>query len=110
EDHRIPLLKGVPEIAFFFDVHSDKKQMLQTDKDFIELVKRLENEGFESNLNNDKATNNWRLLYFRKPIIEFNSLNVQELIKFAEDIIGKILVNNGMKHKYFNELQKQNAL
>ncbi|MGU9937966.1 hypothetical protein ACNFNZ_05220 [Empedobacter brevis] len=105
EDHIINFLKNTPELAFFFDVDPKFKNLLQQDNDFRELIKNLEFEGFESNLDNDKTPNEWRLLYYRKPITEFQILNVQEIITFAESILLKIITNNSMNHKYFKEFQ-----
>ena len=104
-DHGIHFLKNAPEIAFFFDVTPNFKNSLQADNKFRELIKNLEDEGFESNLDNDKSPNEWRLLYFRKPITDFQTINVQELVAFAENVLTKILKNNGTKHKYFAEFQ-----
>lgn len=104
-DHEIPFLKNCPEIVFFFDVTPEHKLLLQNDKEFKELTRTLEDEGFESNLDNQKSPNSWRLLYYRKPITEFQTLNVQELVTFTENVLTKILKNKATKHKYFAELQ-----
>lgn len=104
-DHEILFLKNCPEIVFFFDVTPEHKHLLQNDNEFKELIRTLEDEGFESNLNNEKSSNSWRLLYFRKPITEFQTINVQTLVTFTENILTKILKNNANKHKYFAELQ-----
>lgn len=102
-DHEIPFLKNVPEIVFFFDVTPDFKHKLQSDIEFLKLLKSLENEGFENNIGNEKSKNQWRLLYFRRPITEFQILNVQELVAFSNYVLNKIIKNNATKHKYFSE-------
>jgi hypothetical protein len=104
-DHGIPFLEDCPEIAFFFDVNPEYKSSLRADNEFKKLVMALENEGFESNLNNEKTPNAWRLLFFRKPIMGFQILNVQELVKFVDNVLTILLKNEATKHKYFAELQ-----
>lgn len=103
DDHGIQFLKNAPEIVFFFDITPDFKPLLQADNEFRELLKSLEDEGFENNIDNDKSPNEWRLLYFRRPLTEFQILNVQELVTFTENVLTKILKNNATKHKYFSE-------
>ena len=39
----------------FFDVNPEYKSSLRADNEFKKLVMALENEGFESNLNNEKT-------------------------------------------------------
>ena len=104
-DHKIRFSKDTPEVVFFFDVNPEYKPLLRASNEFKELINALENEGFESNLNNEKTPNAWRLLFFRKPIMEFQILNVQELIKFVENVLTILLKNEATKHKYFAELQ-----
>ena len=104
EDHNIPFKNGVPEIAFFFDILPDRKRQLQDDVEFNQLADRLVAIGFESNLNNESSANKWRLLFYRKPLTSFTSLNVQELIMFSENVLNSLLKEQALRHPYFKEL------
>lgn len=103
DNHRIAFKNNVPEIAFFWDVDPEYKKLLQSDNDFREVINILVSDGFESNLDNELTSNSWRLLVFRQSILDFEVINVQEIISFAEKVIIKILRNNANNHQYFGE-------
>lgn len=109
-DHNISFKNEVPEIAVFFDVHPSKKKILQDDPSFEEIVSRLIQRGFESNLHVKISSNPWRLLYYRKPISEFEQLNVHQLMLFVDEVFGKVLDAGCMEHGYFREVSRDSVL
>jgi hypothetical protein len=102
-NHHIQFKRDMPEIVFFFDVDPKKLDILKADHVFLNIVERLEQAGFESNLNGEITDNSWRLLVFRKPIIEFDVINVNELCKFTGMVISLLRDCGAFEHKYFNE-------
>lgn len=102
-DHGIQFKNGIPEIVFFFDVNPEKLDILGIDTEFKNIIKKLEQVGFESNLNKKITDNNWRLLIFRKPIIDFDVININELCKFTDMVISLLRDCGAFEHKYFNE-------
>ncbi len=104
EDHGIPFKSEVPEIVAFFDVDSKHHDSLQNDEEFKELVSRLMDDGFESNLDYKMTNNKWRLLVYRKPITTFPVLNLREMLAFSEEVFGILKRHNARRHAYFREL------
>jgi hypothetical protein len=102
-DHGIGFKNDMPEIAFFFDVDPEKLDALKADRVFLGIVKKLEQAGFESNLNQELTNNAWRLLVFRKPIVEFDAINVNELCRFTDTTLALLRDCGAFEHKYFNE-------
>lgn len=102
-DHGIKFKKDVPEIIFFFDVDPNNINILKNDKSFIDIIKKLESIGFESNLDEHLTDNTWRLLIYRKSIIDFEVININEIIKFADNVILLLKNCDAFEHKYFNE-------
>jgi len=110
DDHGIIFKQNLPELAFFFDINPDHKNLLQTDNEFREIKNNLVEDGFESNLDNELTPNPWRLLTYRETISNFTILNVQEIILFSEKVLTIILKNNATKHKYFSQFIKAEEL
>ncbi|HZK07549.1 MAG TPA: hypothetical protein VFC92_05065 [Bacteroidales bacterium] len=106
DDHGIIFKKNLPELAFFFDIDPEHKNLLQIDNEFKEIKNNLVADGFESNLENELTANQWRLLAYRQTISDFKILNVQEIISFTEKVLTIILKNNATKHKYFSQFIK----
>jgi len=102
-DIEMAFKKNVPDMVFFWEVQPDLKHLLQSDKEFVEIINSLMLDGFESNLNNELTPNEWRLLVYRQPISEFQIINVQLIISFTETVLSKILKNNATRHNYFLE-------
>jgi hypothetical protein len=103
ENHHIQFKNDMPEIVFFFDVNPEKLNALKADRVFPGIVKKLVQAGFESNLNGELTDNDWCLLVFRKPIIEFDAININELCKFTDTVIALLKDCGAFEHKYFNE-------
>jgi hypothetical protein len=103
KDHGIRFKKDVPEIIFFFDVDPKKVGVLKNDEKFVDIIKKLENAGFESNLNEQLTDNTWRLLIYRKSIIDFEVININEIIRFTDNVISLLKNCDAFEHKYFNE-------
>lgn len=103
-DHGIPFLNEQPEICVFFDVNPARKSTLQSDESFKQIITALEEKGFESNLFNERSINSWRLFFYRKPISEFNTISVAELLNFTEEVFSKLVSVGVLKHPYFAEL------
>lgn len=102
-DHGIKFKKDVPEIIFFFDIDPANISILKSDKIFVDIIKKLENIGFESNLDEHLTDNTWRLLIYRKSIIDFEVININEIIKFTDNVIFLLKNCDAFDHKYFNE-------
>lgn len=102
-DHGIKFKNDIPEIVFFFDINPEKLDLIKGDTNFIKIISKLEQYGFESNLNNQLTDNKWRLLIFRKSISDFDVLNIDELCKFTDNVINLLRKCNAFEHKYFNE-------
>jgi len=102
-DHNIKFKKDIPEIVFFFDIGSKYSKIIRSDEKFIEIVNKLEENGFESNLNKQLTNNSWRLLVYRKPITDFDILNINEIRNFTDNIFLILNKCGAFEHKYFNE-------
>jgi hypothetical protein len=102
-DRCIKFKKDVPEITFFFDVDPKNTDILKNDKKFVDIIRRLENTGFESNLNEQLTDNTWRLLIYRKSIIDFEVINLNEIIMFTDNVISLLKNCDAFEHRYFNE-------
>lgn len=104
KDHQIPFKKEVPEIAIFFDIYSEQRTLIQDDKELKAIFEDLKVLGFESNLDMELTKNPWRLLCYRKPILEFNELSVAALLKFSDEVFEKLLSTDAISHPYFHQL------
>ena len=92
EDHQIPFKDGVPELAFFFDVHPPEvKKQLSKNGDFIRALDNLEKQhGFEKNLTITNGNKKWRLLFKRVPLTELGNFSYQDVKKRFEKILSQL--------------------
>ncbi|MDR1488865.1 MAG: hypothetical protein LBS65_00005 [Desulfovibrio sp.] len=89
KDHRIPFKeKGVPELAFFFDMYPVAARQLPDE--IKDAFKKLISKGFEENTDGQITPNRWRVLFKRIPLSEINSLDAEYLKKFLYDCISDI--------------------
>lgn len=104
-DHLINFKQdSIPEISFFFDVHEDKKSLLQDDENFRKIVNDLIPLGFESNLDGELTDNIWRLLVYRRSITSFDYLTPRVLSSFANEVFERLIAVKANEHTYFKEL------
>jgi hypothetical protein len=104
DDHGIPFKRGVPELAFFFDINPEYLEQICNDKTFVDILKKLEPYGFENNMEGKLTSNRWRLFVYRKPVIDFEVININALCIFSDNVFKLLKENGAFEHKYFKEL------
>jgi len=110
EDHNIKFKKdGVPEIAIFFDIYEGKENIdlkkILEDDDFCKKIRKLNDYGFENNLDGKITDNGNRLFFIRKSLDEFDRINAFVLNDYFEEAFEKIN-NIGLNEcEYFKELK-----
>jgi hypothetical protein len=89
KDHGIPFKeKGVPELAFFFDMHNGAAKNLP--EEVKAAFKKLTSKGFEENTDGKITSNRWRVLFKRKPLSQIDSLDAKFLKEFLYECIKEI--------------------
>jgi hypothetical protein len=103
EDHGIPFLAGCPELALFVDIHPKERERLRNNSLFVESLARLEKLGWEENLSNTRTDNEWRLLWWRKPLSEFSVLTVDMLQDVLAKRLSELKSEPEFAREYLNE-------
>ena len=109
EDHNIKFKKeNVPEIALFFDIYENKENIdinkILEEEDFCKKIKRLNDYGFENNLDGKITDNSNRLFFIRKSLDDFEKINAFVLNDFLVETFEKIKFVKLDECKYFKEL------
>jgi voltage-gated potassium channel len=91
KNHGISFIKkGVPELAFFFDIDPKNREKLLQNDDFKRALGNLETLGFEENLTKTRTTNEWRLLFKRVPLTELGNFSYPDVKKRFEEILSQL--------------------
>ena len=99
-DHGIAFKKeGVPEIAFFIDIDEMRHKSAVGDRELASEIIKLEQFGFESNLNGTMTDNLWRFLYYRIPISDVGELTEDSLLAILNSIFSKIKASESPRVK-----------
>jgi len=86
-DHGIPLKQSEPEIAFFLDINKDYRETIINISNFNNIIKELEEKGFEENILSCTTSNKWRLFFHRKPISQFSEITTDTLKSHFENLM-----------------------
>ena len=95
EDHDIPFKKrNTPELAFFFDIDPDKKNLLLNNKEIKKVISQLKENGFENNFVEKNTSNDWRFLYKRIPLDEIEMLDYNYANQMLNDCLSILSSNS----------------
>ncbi len=100
-DHAIPFKLDTPELALFIDIEPSGRYALSQVPDFISILSNLEKIGWEENLKNRKTINDWRLIWWRKPLCELERLDTGKLSQILEERLQEL-----HSHKFFPNYYK----
>jgi hypothetical protein len=89
-DHGIPFLEDVAELALFVDIAPERRESLANIPEFVDALHKLEALGWENNLTKSRTDNEWRLVYWRKPLSQIQELNSQVLGRVLEDRLKEL--------------------
>lgn len=101
EDHGIPFLAGCPELALFIDIDPKKRSEMKKNSRFVQALTNLEKLGWEENLSKERTDNEWRLLWWRKPLTEFGELTVNILAEILETRFNELKSEPEFSKGYF---------
>lgn len=90
KDHSIKFKKkGIPELSLFFDCFPDDKKALRENGKVRKALIELSNLGYEDNLDN-KLANSWRLVFWRKPLMEIHDFSYGVLKEILETRLSEL--------------------
>ena len=95
--------RSIPEIVLFFGIEVEYAPQILADKDFCKKIKELKKYGFENVLNDLENEQEKPMFYKRRPIIDFEVLNIETLCKFVEEIFSEICSVGLDKHIFFKD-------